>query len=41
MFVVAPERMYTSSHFLSKDKLFLVRELFRQELTIDQAYFHN
>jgi hypothetical protein len=41
MFIVAPERMYTSSHFLSKEKLFLLRDLFRQEINIDQAYFRN
>lgn len=41
MLVVNPEKMYISDHFVSKDKLMLIRDIFKNESTLDQNYFRT
>jgi hypothetical protein len=41
MLVVSPEPMYLEDNFLSMNRLMLIRDIFKDEQSIDQVYFKN
>ena len=41
MLVVSPEAMYASHHFLNMDRLQLIRDVFREEQSIEGGYFNS